>query len=102
MADHYKTVVMHAPKVGSPKDKPIVEGAVGVISTWIIAMVRNTHCFSFDELNVQYVNTAIKMSHSCQIFEPLRPTREPLPDGSGMRLTNLLYHGVLSLKYRHQ
>jgi transposase len=50
MADHYKTVVMPA-RVGAPKDKPSVEGSVGVISTWIIAALRNTHCFSIDELN---------------------------------------------------
>lgn len=50
MADHYNTVVMPA-RVRSPKDKPSVVGAVGVISTWIIAALRNTHCFSIDELN---------------------------------------------------
>jgi transposase len=50
MADHYGTVVMPA-RVGAPKDKPSVEGSVGVISTWIIAALRNTHCFSVDELN---------------------------------------------------
>lgn len=50
MADHYKTVVMPA-RVGAPKDKPSVEGSVGVISTWIIAALRNTHCFSIVELN---------------------------------------------------
>ncbi|WP_354005812.1 Mu transposase domain-containing protein [Fictibacillus terranigra] len=50
MADHYGTVVMPA-RVGAPKDKPSVEGSVGVISTWIIAALRNTHCFSIEELN---------------------------------------------------
>lgn len=50
MADHYETVVMPA-RVGAPKDKPSVEGSVGVISTWIIAALRNTHCFSIEELN---------------------------------------------------
>jgi len=39
MADHYSTVVMPA-RVRSPKDKPSVEGAVGVISTWIIGALR--------------------------------------------------------------
>ncbi|MCM3281919.1 IS21 family transposase, partial [Exiguobacterium sp. MER 193] len=33
------------------KDKPSVEGSVGVISTWIIAALRNSHCFSLEELN---------------------------------------------------
>nr|WP_238937947.1 hypothetical protein [Anaerobacillus isosaccharinicus] len=38
-------------RVRTPKDKASVEGSVGVISTWIIAALRNTHCFSIDELN---------------------------------------------------
>src|SRR5699024_4490020 len=50
MADHYNTVVMPA-RVRTPKDKSSVEGSVGTISTWIIAALRNTHCFSIDELN---------------------------------------------------
>lgn len=50
MADHYNTVVMPA-RVGAPKDKSSVEGSVGTISTWIIAALRNTHCFSIEELN---------------------------------------------------
>ena len=52
MADHYKTVVMPA-RVGAPKDKASVEGSVGVISTWIIAALRNTQCFSINELNLE-------------------------------------------------
>jgi len=50
MADYYNTIVMPA-RVRAPKDKPSVEGSVGVISTWIIAALRNTHCFTIDELN---------------------------------------------------
>ncbi|ADC48802.1 MULTISPECIES: IS21 family transposase [Alkalihalophilus] len=50
MADHYSTVVMPA-RVRSPKDKASVEGSVNAISTWIIAALRNTQCFSIDELN---------------------------------------------------
>ncbi|MFC7394077.1 Mu transposase domain-containing protein [Scopulibacillus cellulosilyticus] len=50
MADYYNTVVMPA-RVRTPKDKASVEGSVNVISTWIIAALRNTHCFSIDELN---------------------------------------------------
>lgn len=50
MADYYNTVVMPA-RVRTPKDKASVEGAVNVISTWIIAALRNTHCFGIDELN---------------------------------------------------
>lgn len=50
MADYYSTIIMPA-RVRSPKDKASVEGSVGVISTWIIAALRNTHCFSIEELN---------------------------------------------------
>ncbi|MEN1969794.1 IS21 family transposase [Lentibacillus sp. N15] len=50
MADYYNTIVMPA-RVRMPKDKANVEGSVGVISTWIIAVLRNTQCFSIDELN---------------------------------------------------
>lgn len=50
LADHYQTVVIPA-RVRTPKDKASVEGTVGVISTWIIAALRNTHCFSIEELN---------------------------------------------------
>ncbi len=50
MAEHYNTVVMPA-RVRAPKDKSSVEGSVSTISTWIIAALRNTQCFSIDELN---------------------------------------------------
>lgn len=50
MTDYYNTIVMPA-RVRTPKDKASVEGSVGVISTWIIAALRNTQCFNIDELN---------------------------------------------------
>ena len=50
MADYYNTVVMPA-RVRTPKDKASVEGSVGVISTWIIAALRNVQCFNINELN---------------------------------------------------
>lgn len=50
MTNHYNTIVMPA-RVRSPKDKPSVEGSVGTISTWIIAALRHTQCFSLEELN---------------------------------------------------
>lgn len=50
MAEHYGTAIIPARPV-SPKDKPNAEGTVGVISTWIIAALRNQKFFSFDELN---------------------------------------------------
>ena len=50
MAKHYNTVIMPA-RVKKPKDKPSVEGEVGVISTAIIAALRNHKFFSLSELN---------------------------------------------------
>ncbi len=51
MAEHYGTAVIPA-RPAAPKDKPNVEGTVGVISTWIIAALRNRTFFSFEELNL--------------------------------------------------
>lgn len=50
MAEHYDTVVMPT-RVRRPKDKPNVEGAVGIISTWILAAIRHHKFFSLAELN---------------------------------------------------
>jgi transposase len=50
MAEHYQTVIMPA-RIRHPKDKANVEGTVGVISTWIIASLRNQQFFSIEELN---------------------------------------------------
>lgn len=50
MAEHYGTAVMPA-RVRRPKDKPNVEGAVGTISTWILAALRHQRFFSIAELN---------------------------------------------------
>ena len=51
MAEHYGTAVIPA-RIKSPKDKPTVEGAVGIISTWILAALRNGQFLSLTELNV--------------------------------------------------
>ena len=50
MAEHYNTAVIPARPL-APKDKPSAEGTVRVISTWIIAALRNEKFFSFSELN---------------------------------------------------
>lgn len=50
LAEHYGTVVLPA-RVRKPKDKASVEGTVGIISTWIIASLRNQQFFSLVELN---------------------------------------------------
>ena len=50
MAEHYDTAVIPA-RVRRPKDKPNTEKTVGIISTWIIAALRNQKFFSLPELN---------------------------------------------------
>ena len=50
MAEHYNCAIVPA-RVRAPKDKPNVEGSVGVISTWIVAALRDEQFFSLAELN---------------------------------------------------
>ena len=50
MAEHYRTVVLPT-RVRSPRGKATVESNVGVISTWIIAALRNQQFLSLWELN---------------------------------------------------
>ena len=50
LAEHYRTAVLPA-RVRAPKDKATVEGNVGIISTWIIAALRNQQFLSLWELN---------------------------------------------------
>jgi transposase len=50
MAEHYDTAVVPA-RVMKPQDKPNAEGTVGIISTWIIAALRDQKFFSLGELN---------------------------------------------------
>jgi transposase len=51
MAQHYDTAVIPA-RVKAPKDKSTVEGAVGIISRWILAALRNQQFLSLHELNI--------------------------------------------------
>lgn len=44
MAEHYGTAIIPA-RVRAPKDKATVEGTVGILSTWILAAIRD-HGFS--------------------------------------------------------
>lgn len=50
MAEHYGTAIIPA-RVRAPKDKPVAEGSVGNISTWITAALRNEQFFTIAELN---------------------------------------------------
>jgi len=50
MSEYYDTAVVPA-RVRKPKDKPSVEGMVGVASTWIMARLRKQKYFTLEELN---------------------------------------------------
>jgi transposase len=50
MAEHYGTAVIPA-RVRTPRDKSSVEAAVGVVSTFILAAIRNQKFFTLRELN---------------------------------------------------
>jgi transposase len=50
MAEHYGIAVIPA-RVRKPKDKPNAEGTVNIVSTWILAALRNHRFFSLEELN---------------------------------------------------
>jgi len=50
MAEHYGTAIIPA-RVRKPKDKPVVEGSINLVATWIIAALRNEQFFSLAELN---------------------------------------------------
>jgi len=50
MAEHYGTAIMPA-RVYTPKDKATVEGTVGNVSSYILAVIRNQKFFTLRELN---------------------------------------------------
>jgi len=50
LAEHYGVAVLPA-RVSAPKDKAAVENAVGIVSTWIIAALRNGQFLSLREIN---------------------------------------------------
>lgn len=74
MAEHYGTCVIPT-RPASPKDKPSVEGAVSVVTTWIIAALRHYKAFTF-----QGLNDAIK-----EKLEELN--RQPFKKKTGSRLS---------------
>ena len=49
-AEHYNTAIIPA-RIRRPKDKPVAEGSVSRISTWIIAALRNERFFTMESLN---------------------------------------------------
>ncbi|HNQ44659.1 MAG TPA: IS21 family transposase, partial [Candidatus Cloacimonadota bacterium] len=62
MASYYNSVVIPA-RVRRPKDKASAEGTVGMISTWILASLRNRRFFSLAELNTAILDKLTEFNH---------------------------------------
>ena len=87
MAEHYGTAVIPA-RPRTPKDKAFVEGSVGVVSTWVIAALRNRQFFSLAELNEAVSEKLYEFNHKpfqkkdgsrAVAFEEEKPFLLPLP-----------------------
>lgn len=105
MAEHYGTAVLPA-RVRKPKDKPSVEGAVGVISTWIIAALRNWKFFTLRELNEaihgkleEYHRKPFQKKEGSRLsvfLEEEKPLLQPLPprefEFAGWRICTVAYN----------
>ena len=87
LAEHYGTAILPA-RVRSPKDKAFVEGTVGVISTFILAALRNQRFLSLDELNDAILERLYEFNHKpfqkrdgsrASEFEEEKPFLLPLP-----------------------
>jgi len=62
MAEHYGTAIIPT-RVRTPKDKATVEGTVGIISTYILAAIRNQKFFTLAELNTEIRERLHKFNH---------------------------------------
>jgi len=62
LAEHYGTAILPA-RVRSPKDKAMMEGTVGVISTFILAALRNRQFLSLNELNEAITERLYSFNH---------------------------------------
>ncbi|MBQ3841212.1 MAG: IS21 family transposase [Ruminiclostridium sp.] len=62
LAEHYNTAILPC-RVRAPKDKAMVEGTVGVISTFIIAALRNRRFLSLHELNLAIFEKLHEFNH---------------------------------------
>ena len=106
LAEHYGTAVIPA-RVRSPKDKAMVEGTVGVISTFILAALRNRRFLSLNELNKAIFERLYEFNHKpfqkrdgsrATVFEEEKAKRLPrfsalslmFPDGVTRLVTRFL------------
>ena len=87
MAEHYGTAVLPA-RPYSPRDKGAVEGTVGIVSTFILAAVRNQQFLSLHELNQAIADKLHEFNHKpfqkktgsrASAFEEEKPFLLPLP-----------------------
>lgn len=87
MSERYGTAILPARPL-SPKDKAMVEGSVGVISTWILAALRNQQFLSLGELNEAIEEKLYQFNHKpfqkkegsrATAFAEERPFLLPLP-----------------------
>lgn len=87
LAEHYETAVIPC-RVYTPRDKALVEGTVGIISTFILAALRKRQFLSLKELNdaiaerLELFNTKPfqkKDGSRALVFEEEQPFLLPLP-----------------------
>jgi len=90
MAEHYGCAIIPT-RVRSPKDKANVEGAVGIVSTFILAAIRNQRFFSLRELNEVIRERLHALNHKpfqnksgsrASLFAKERSSLLPLPRNS--------------------
>jgi len=89
MAEHYDTAILPA-RIKRPKDKTNVEGEVGVVSTWILAAIRNMEFFSLRELN-ETIREKLK-SYNEKTFQKKEGSRKSLYEEERIFLRPLPEH----------
>ncbi|MCL2549183.1 MAG: IS21 family transposase [Symbiobacteriaceae bacterium] len=62
MAEHYQTAVIPT-RIKAPKDKAAVENAVGSVTSFILASLRNERFFSLHELNAHIKERLNALNH---------------------------------------
>ena len=70
LARHYEVAVVPA-RVRKPRDKPSVEGGVGLVEQWVLAPLRHRQFFSLAEANVAIVEKITEWND-----RPFAPPRE--------------------------
>ncbi len=87
LAEHYETAIVPA-RVRAPRDKAAVEGTVGIISTYILAALRNRQFLSLQELNEAIWDRLESFNHKpfqkrdgsrASAFAEEQPFLRPLP-----------------------